>query len=269
MSTQPTWPTWPDVPDTGDGEPRFASPDGLRAVLAQLAAPGGPGWGSPVAVELLRFAQRRYAPLARSWGRPVDDVPAAAFEVMRLGSTLRARDPWAVVTRAVELSLAADAHAERMLISPEHARRPDRRPEILPARAGEHTEALAAHASTPPAPPHVDRVVATCAVVLAVAGWPLDLAEDVTWWLADRIADLGSQESALDTLRRDQLMPRRFGLRPGQWLRLLHLLIGTPGEPAPGLIVRALVGEPIARLLTDAGLLAQAADALHAEGAAS
>lgn len=260
----PTQSTQADILQTSAAEPAFASPDGLRAVLVRLARRDAGGWSSPVGTELLRFAQRRYAPLARSWGRPVEDVAAAAFEVMRLASTVRARDPWAVVTRAVELSLAADAHAERMLISPEHARRPDRRPEVMPARTGEHTEALTALAPAPPPEPGADRLVSTCTVVLAVAGWPVDLASDVTWWLADRIADLGSQASALDVLRRDALMPRRFGLTGEQWVTLLYLLIGTPTSGDPGLIVRVLVGEPISLLLADAGLLEAAATACPA-----
>lgn len=259
-----------DPPALAHGEVDFTGPEGLRTLLAWLHEAGSQGWSSPVATRLLRFAQDRYAPLARSWNRPVEDAAAAAFEVMIAGSTLRARDPWAVVTRPVELSLAADAHADRMLISAEHARRPDRRPARVPARTGEHTEALTALAQPAPAAPHEDRVVATCAVVLAVAGWPVDLAVDVIWWLADRIADLGSQESALDTLRRDNLMPRRFGLTSEQWAALLHALVGVPGSPRLGLIVRVLVGEPLVQLLADEELL-RAAEAASpaARGAAS
>ena len=61
---------------------------------------------------------------------------------LRCGSrtTLRADDPWAVITRAVALGIAAEVHADRNMTSQDKARRPSKRPSEEPMRAGHYEE---------------------------------------------------------------------------------------------------------------------------------
>ncbi|WP_460887989.1 hypothetical protein [Promicromonospora xylanilytica] len=47
----------------------------------------------------------------------------AAFEVLRAAATVRAIDPWAVVTKAVELTVQANERADALLCSTDKARR--------------------------------------------------------------------------------------------------------------------------------------------------
>ena len=59
---------------------------------------------------------------------------------MRQPTTLRADDPWAVITRAVALGIAAEVHADRNMTSQDKARRPSKRPVEEPMRAGHYEE---------------------------------------------------------------------------------------------------------------------------------
>ncbi len=95
---------------------------------------------------------------------------------MRTPAIRRAADPWAgVITRAVELGIAAEVHAERLLTSTDKARRPDQRPGRVPDGLG-HYETFYAHvlaAVTPTTSPTVvaERVVRSASVFLVTTGW--------------------------------------------------------------------------------------------------
>ena len=53
----------------------------------------------------------------------VDADASAAFEAMRTPATRRADDPWAVVTRAVQVTCIAEERGNGLLCSPHQARR--------------------------------------------------------------------------------------------------------------------------------------------------
>ncbi|HEY0225690.1 MAG TPA: hypothetical protein VGC05_04680 [Mycobacterium sp.] len=219
---------------------------------------GPDGWRAlPIVADVMRYAQRRYEPVARSWGRPPEEAATAAFFAMRTPSVARADDPWAVVTHAVELAMAAEAQGERGLISPEKARRPELRPSFAPVRASEYEFLLDTAGIPEPGPGEtVDEVVQVAAALLAVAGWPAQRTTPVVEYIVARLSDLGSQQSALDLLRRDEVARTRFGLDQPSWLTLLRLLIGSPAQV--GVLGRALLGERLAELLADELLLAAA-----------
>lgn len=69
---------------------------------------------------------------------------------MRQSTTVKADDPWAVVTRAVALGIAAEAHADRDMTSQDKARRPSKRPREEPVRAGHYEEFFTTSTRTPP-----------------------------------------------------------------------------------------------------------------------
>ena len=98
--------------------PPFASAAGLRALLETAARGWCGAWREdPEASALLAYTIERYAPLARSWHRDPGEAGSAAFLAMRNDGVRRAADPWAVLTRAVQISLSAESHAERHLTS--------------------------------------------------------------------------------------------------------------------------------------------------------
>lgn len=246
----------------------FATSEGLRTTLTLLDELGPDGWRLlPAAGRLLAFARDRYAPVARSWGRPVEEAATAAFLVMRTASIRNADDPWAAVTRGVELHMMTEATAERGMISPERARRAGTRPDAAPVRAGEHEFlydlAAAQDDGFESAGQQVERVVAVAAEFLTVAGWESEQAHWAVEYVCSRMADLGSQDSALDALRRDDAVRLRLGASPEGWAALLRVLIGTrpsaTSKAKPALLARVVFGEQLRDLLEDSALVVLAA----------
>ena len=104
--------------------PTFATAEGLRLLLLDLAYAGRRAWQtSPEAAELMTYTMEKYAGLAHKHGFEPTDAAVAAFEVMRMRSTRVAEDPWAVVTHAVELTLIYESRAEGLLCSTGQARK--------------------------------------------------------------------------------------------------------------------------------------------------
>ena len=105
-------------------EPAFATAEGLRLLLLDLAYAGQRAWQtSPEAAELMTYTMEKYAGLAHKHGLEPTEAAAAAFEVMRMRSTRVAEDPWAVITHAVELTLIYESRAEGLLCSTGQARK--------------------------------------------------------------------------------------------------------------------------------------------------
>lgn len=239
----------------------FTTPEGLRQVIEELDT--ADAWAtSPVAAELMIYAAAKYTPIARAWHRSPEDAATEAFFAMRTRSTVRAKDPWAVVTDAVAKSIAAETEAERGLISQDAARRSTHRPPASPVRAGDYTEFLFdihPRSEDPGAQGDgVDRVVRTVAVFLVVTGWAARPIEQAVDYLVHRVCGLSSREAASETAAGDIHIATRLGFRPESWRGLVRLTVGrTPrrGEPERGLFARVLLGDRIADLLADADLV--------------
>ncbi|MGO2745556.1 MAG: hypothetical protein ACTIAO_03045, partial [Microbacterium sp.] len=119
--------------------PDFTTSEGLRELLTELNEHNA--WATrPVAAELMVYATGKYAPIAKAWHRDPTDAAYEAFLAMRQPTTLKADDPWAVITRAVALGIAAEVHADRNMTSQDKARRPSKRPAEEPMRAGHYEE---------------------------------------------------------------------------------------------------------------------------------
>lgn len=265
----------PPTPHSGcgaAGQPGYATPAGLRALLDRLAA-ASDGWrDDPDAAGLLAYATVRYRPLARAWHRDPADVATAAFLAMRNDGVRRAEDPWAVVTRAIEVSLSAEAHAERHLTSTEKARRnqhPDTDP---PVRAGDYEDFLLTTlptigqdgegwAETTGDP--VAAAMGDATTLLVCLGWPATVAGPAVEYVCARLADLGSIPAAYESLRRDATIRALLDVDRGAWKGLLRVLLGArpqPGRPTrKGILARLLLGETVADLLDDESVVAAVA----------
>lgn len=246
-------------PPPDEVEVDITTGEGLRTALGILSA--DEAWRTcPLATRLLAYAKEKYAPLARSWNRDPGDAVYEAFLVMRAPATRAARDPWAVVTRAVELGIAAETHAERLLTSPDKARRPALRPDSDPVRAGEHEEFLFHHLNgQQPSSDgqRVDDLIRQVAIFLVMTGWPPGQVEPAVAYLCQRLGSMSSRESALDVLRKDLAMPVRLGWQVRAWAGLIRILLGTPhprhGQEY-GALARLLAGASPGDLLADAEL---------------
>ncbi len=269
-------------PLESDSPPDFTTPEGLRQVLIDLTEHNT--WStSPVAAELMVYAEHKYTAVAKAWHRDTADAAYEAFIAMRSPSTLRADDPWAVITRAVELGVAAETHAERLLTSSDKARRPSKRPPFEPVRAGHYEEFFydvhpLQHptGSSPDIPEEdgslgggrVDEVIRTTIVFLVIAGWPARRVEQAVEYICQRMTGLGSHDSALDVLGNDAAIALRLGYPLDTWNGLLRLVIGTkPGRKSPGrmgILARTLLGDRVCDLLHDADLVTAAKQSLPA-----
>lgn len=250
--------------------PDYTTGEGLRVLLRLLEEAGPPAWRThPLAAELMEYALEKYMPLARSWRRDPADAMAEAFLAMRSPSVARAADPWAAVTRAVELGIAAEVHAERLLTSADKARRPQFRPDDDPVRAG-HYEDFFYHiltAPTPPSPPtvRVDKVVRTATTFLVMTGWHPTTIEAAVDYICHRLTTLANTRSGLDVLRKDDAGRVRLGFTPKAWTGLLRLLLG-PRSKVPetagdwtrlGIFARILLGDTVNDLTSDSELTAR------------
>lgn len=102
----------------GSASHGFESPEGLRALLIRLHESGPGVWRvDREAAELMRYTAVRYRPLAQKHGLDPWEIASAAFEVMLAPSTRKARNPWAVVTRAVQITCGVEIRAAGMLVS--------------------------------------------------------------------------------------------------------------------------------------------------------
>ncbi len=236
-------------------EPAFASPAGLRRLLERLHAAGPGAWREdPEASALVAYTIERYAPLARSWHRDPGEAGTAAFLAMTHNGVRRAGDPWAVLTRAVQISLSAESHAERHLTSTEKARREQHAGRDMPLRAGEYTETLTT--DTPGGQePEAEPIVGQAILLLVLLGLPETMVGAVVEYVAARLAHAGSIAAAYETLRRDTAIRAQLDLQRATWTGLLGVLLGgrpRPGRPRrKGLLERLLLGESVRDLLDD------------------
>jgi hypothetical protein len=244
--------------------PDFADSETLRELIAVLTATGG--WAcSPVARELMRFTMRKYAPVAKAWHRDPADAGYAAFLAFRTPTTVAADDPWAVVTQAVRLSIAAEENADRLMTSSDKARRPTKRPMLEPIRAGHYEDFLYdIHPRDPAAGPRdgadaVEEVIRTAGVFFVITGWPARTVESAIEYICNRISSLSSHDSAMDVLTADTALAYRLGYSDTEWTSLLRLLIGVKATRRrnrdSGILARVLLGDTVTDLLDDEDLV--------------
>lgn len=255
----------------------FEESEGLRVLLTRLHAQGQGAWrDDPEAAALMRHAADRYAALARKHGLDPWEAAAAAFDAMRTPSVRRAEDPWAMVTRAVQVTCIFEERANGLLCSVHQARRPqysafhdaerfsDRENPLTDYHAAFHI-----HDTTEPTEPAgggttgVTGAVEDTIALFTLLGWPAPVARAGVEYVCARLAEASSRTSAFEALRRDYHARALLDLPGSSWLAMLRVVLGNPDPDLThtaagrGVLVRLLVGEPLRALLSDDDLLTE------------
>ena len=254
------------------------TPEGLRALLIRLHESGPGAWqGDREAAELMRYTAVKYRPLARKHGLDPWEIASAAFEVMLAPSTREADNPWAVVTRAVQITCDVEVRAAGMLVSSGKVRHTSRIAGFHDAirfaereHLTDYHPAFAVNSATDSedeADGGDDRVRVAAALsetveLFASTGWDAVLVADCVEHVAYRLTDLTSRSNAVEVLRRDHTVSVLLGVPPKSWAALLRIVLGHPdrkhaGTPTgDGVLLRLLSGEPLDSLRCDTRLLA-------------
>ncbi|EEB9150703.1 hypothetical protein XL14_24055, partial [Salmonella enterica subsp. enterica serovar Paratyphi B] len=105
-----------NAPQTGGED--FTTSEGLRALLQRLHEEGRGAWQhDPVAAALMEHTARKYVPLARRHGLDPWEAATAAFEEMRRKGAREADDPWAYVTKGVQVTCIFEERAQGLMCS--------------------------------------------------------------------------------------------------------------------------------------------------------
>lgn len=258
----------------------YMSSEGLRRVLNRLHLQGPGSWQhDPVAADLMSYAADKYAALARRHGLDPWEAASAAFDVMRLRSTRLANDPWAVVTRGVQITCIAEERGQGLLCSTNKARRPHISQLHNPERISDRETPLSDYhpafqfeedfsiddepdtRAFDDAEETTTQAVAECVSMFSGLGWPEDLAHHATAYVCEALARLGNRATAYESLRRDRHALAFLDLPRTSWTALLRALLGNPSPalrttPAGrGVLLRLVVGEPLRSILRDDDLV--------------
>lgn len=255
--------------------PSFATTEGLRLLLVRLHYSAPRAWpDDPEASELMEFAMRKYGALARKYGLEPTDAAVAAFDVMRTRAARVADDPWAVVTRAVQLSLIYEARAQGLLCSPHQARRAalatchdaerfsDRESELADYHPSLQVEDDLDEIDAPKFADEEEPTNAYMALDAAVAlfvelGWPERAARIGLEYICSRVMRSGDRPAAYESLRRDRHARALLELDQESWLDLLRAVLGNPSPDytgtaaGRGLLLRLLIGHQVDELFGD------------------
>lgn len=271
--------------------PSFTTAEGLRLLLVRLHYSGRGAWRDDVeATELMEFCMTKYAALAHKHGFDPADAATAAFEVMRTRSVRTAGDPWAVVTRAVQVTLIYDARAQGLLCSTHQARRSaisahhdaerfsDREASLAdfhPAfQVPAEQDTLDFEVEQPdnnvdnPAPTGADEAVEGAVVVFTSLGWPPETTRSGIEYVCARLIEAGSRPSAFESLRRDRHARAFLDLDQTSWLALLRAVLGNQHpdhvhtSTGRGMLLRLMIGSGPAELLEDDELVHTIANAV-------
>jgi hypothetical protein len=256
---------------------RFTTAEGLRSLLSRLDVAGPGAWRTDAdAEELMAYTIRKYRPLAMKHHCAPEDSAVAAFEALRTSAVRNAHDPWAVVTRAVQVTLIAEERAEGLLCSPAQARRRQVSRQHDARRFSEYETdllgfhpALRAHAdehggerNRPDDQGENSSTRAFEAIDMAIAlfvalGWPLNTATCALDYIAARLIECGSRPTTHAMLRRDRSARALLDLDRPAWSTLLRVTLGNPNPDlrqtafGHGVLLRLLIGDPVIELLAD------------------
>jgi hypothetical protein len=257
---------------------RFEDSEALRALLTRLHHAGRGAWRhDPEAAALMEHAASKYAALARKHGLDPWEAASAAFEAMRGAATRRAEDPWAVVTRAVQVTCIGEERGNGLLCSVHQARRPKYSAFHDAERFSDRENPLPDYHEAFRFDPFADdepdedavaeRAVNVTAAVedtiafLSWVGWEPSTARAAVEYITTRLAESVSRASAFEVLRRDRQARALLDVSGASWTAVLRAVLGVP-DPAlahtnagRGMLVRLLIGQPLRALLTDDDLV--------------
>ncbi len=272
----------------------FKRSEDLRRLLVRLDAAGSGAWReNPEATALMRYAIEKYGALARRHHLEPEDAAAAAFEVMRTRAARTAGDPWAVVTRAVQVTLIAEERANGLLCSTSRARRPevsvfhdaerfsDRETPVTDYHqafrvaggqestlepedsqgAGDQADPAARGGAGLDGSTTAREAVDAAVALFEVLGWPRETARATLDYICDRLIEAGSRLNAHETLRRDPHARALLDLDRSVWATALRVVLGSPNPALAhtaaghGLLLRLLIGHQLSDLLADDDLV--------------
>lgn len=249
--------------------PDFATAEGLRTLLLRLYDGGSDAWRDDrEATDLMSFTMQKYGALAHKNGLEPADAAVAAFDVMRTRAARTAFDPWAVVTRAVQLTLIYEAKANGLLCSPGRARRPESSNDHDAERFGERegpiydfhpafwVEAEQDRVDVQPPNDEGEPTNAFAAADRAVdifvsLGWPADTARTGIEYICGRLMQAGCRFTAFEYLRRDRHAQALLDLDQRGWLLMLRAVLGNHHPDrvhtcaGRGLLLLLVTGHPV------------------------
>ncbi|WP_324653775.1 hypothetical protein [Georgenia sp. H159] len=242
--------------------PRFTQASGLRRLLIELhRCPEG--WSGPEAQALLGYCADRYRGLARKYGQSGEDAATAAYEALTATATRWARDPWGVVTTAVQRTLQAEHRAHGLLCGAERARHLMHAPVHDVTRFADNLlverdpafhvidaeeEATATSDMTARFVP-TDEALADAVRIFVACGWPADVSRGALDLICSRLMEAGHRRRAFEYLRRHPEAWAHLDLSQEQWTRVLTVVLGAqhPDLAATdlgrGLLWRLFVGQ--------------------------
>jgi len=267
------------TPSPGRRGQGFENSERLRELLARLNTEGHDAWRTDTeAAALMRHAAQKYAALARKHGLDPWEAATAAFEAMRTAAVRRADDPWAVITRAVQITCIAENRANGLLCSVHQARRPryssfhdaerfsDRENPLTdyhPAfRADPFTdeEDDADHETESTESTGVESAVEDTIALLCWHGWEPEVARAAVECICARLAESVSRAGAYESLRRDRHARALLDIPAPSWYRLLRIILGSPDahlagtNAGRGVLLRLLIGDSLRNLIADSEL---------------
>lgn len=244
----------------------FTTTEGFRLMLVRLRYSGS-GWSNdPEASDLMVYAMDKYGALARKYGYEPVEAAIAAFDAMHTRAVRVAEDPWAVVTRAVELTLIYDRRADGLLCSNHQARREvdierhdaerfsDREADLLdfhPAFAipapqdsiefesltpdhdvaadDDHVDEddVDEDESEEPEPTNAWMAVDEAVDVFVALRWPEDLTRAALDYICTRLMSAGNRHTAFEALRRDRDAHAILDVNQTEWLVFLRVILGN------------------------------------------
>ncbi len=244
----------------------FTTTEGLRLMLVRLRYRSD-GWShDPEASDLMSYAMEKYGALARKYGYEPVEAAIAAFEAMHTRAVRVAEDPWAVVTRAVELTLVYDQRADGLLCSNHQARREvdierhdaerfsDREAELVefhpafaipapqdfidfdsiavPQNDGNEDDAddpvvLGEEDDDADEPTNAWFAVDDAVDVFVALRWPEDVTRNAIEYICTRLMRSGNRKTAFEALRRDRYAHALLDVNQRAWLVFLRVILGN------------------------------------------
>ena len=257
----------------------FHTSEGLRLLLFRLHYSGPDTWSQDAeAADLMVFCIEKYGALARRHRLEPEDAATAAFEVMRTRAARIAADPWAVVTRAVVVTMIAEERANGLLCSEPNARKAevsvhhdaerfsDRETPICDYHPAFHVPPDQDALLEPPVhgegePTNAFVALERAVTVFTKLGWPANTAEAALDYIAARLMESGCRPSAHEMLRRDHQARALLDLSRSAWATTLRVVLGNPHADRQhtcegrGLLLRLAIGEQIPDLFEDDALV--------------
>lgn len=271
----------------------FTTSEGLRIMLVRLRYCSD-GWSQDSeASDLMRYAMDKYGALARKYGYEPVEAAIAAFDAMHTRAVRVAEDPWAVVTRAVELTLVYDQRADGLLCSNQQARREvdierhdaerfsDREADLveyhpvfaIPAPQDaidfEELQANVPEDDDEEEPTNAWGAVDDAVMVFVALGWPEEVARNAIEYICTRLMRAGNRSTAFEALRRDHHTHALLDVDQRSWLVFLRVILGNQHpdrrhtSSGRGMLLRLVVGDQPEDLIQDTSLVAEIASIRH------